>query len=120
MVRSGTKPRPRCSIASAQPARRRQMRPEDLISGEGTPGSGPRSATRLVILRNPAMYAQEKAGSIQRLLALADTPWPPPLGGLCNKRSLLAVRNLASALVAVLRRAERARGRCSTFTTARR
>ena len=49
------------------------------------------------------MCAEEKAGSIQRLLALADTPWPLPLGGLCNKRSLLAVRNLASALVAVLR-----------------
>ena len=61
------------------------------------------SATRLVILRNPVMYAEAKAGSIQRLLALADTPWPLPLGGLRNKRSLLAVRNLASALVAVLR-----------------
>ena len=59
--------------------------------------------TRLIIFRNPVMYAEEKAGSIQRLLALADTPWPLPLGALCNKRSFLAVRNLASALVAVLR-----------------
>ena len=60
------------------------------------------SATRLIILRNPVMYTEEKAGSIQRLLILTDTPWPLPLGGLCNRRSLLAVRNLASALVAVL------------------
>jgi nucleoside-diphosphate-sugar epimerase len=62
-----------------------------------------KSATRLVILRNPVMYAQDKAGSIHRLLKLADTPWPLPLGGLRNKRSLLAVRNFASALTSIVR-----------------
>ena len=61
-----------------------------------------KSATRLVILRNPAMYAEDKAGSIHRLLMLADTPWPLPFGGLHNKRSLLAVRNFAAALAVVL------------------
>jgi nucleoside-diphosphate-sugar epimerase len=61
------------------------------------------SAARLVILRNPVMYAEDKAGSIHRLLMLADTPWPLPFGGLHNKRSLLAVRNFASALAAVVR-----------------
>ena len=62
-----------------------------------------KSATRLVILRNPVMYADDMAGSIYRLLMLADTPWPLPLGGLDNKRSLLAVRNFAAALGAVIR-----------------
>ena len=61
------------------------------------------SATRLVILRNPVMYGEKKAGSLHRLIELADTPLPLPLGGVINKRSLLAVRNFASALVTVVR-----------------
>ena len=50
MVRSGTNPRPRCSIASAQPARRRQMRPENLVSGEGALGSGPMQPWTLLMI----------------------------------------------------------------------
>lgn len=61
------------------------------------------SATRLVIVRNPVMYSAGKNGSVQRLLQLADTPLPLPFGGLANKRSLLAVRNFADALAAVVR-----------------
>ena len=61
------------------------------------------SATRHVILRNPVMYSAGKDGSLHRLLQLADTPLPLPLGGLANKRSLLAVRNFADALAAVVR-----------------
>lgn len=61
------------------------------------------SATRYVVLRNPVMYSAGKDGSLQRLLQLADTPLPLPLGGLANKRSLLAVRNFADALAAVVR-----------------
>ena len=61
------------------------------------------ASTRLVILRNPVMYAEGKAGSIQRLVDLADTPLPLPLGGVNNRRSLVAVRNFACALAAVVR-----------------
>jgi len=61
------------------------------------------SATRHVILRNPVMYSEGKDGSLYRLLKLADTPLPLPLGGLANKRSFLAVRNFADALAAVVR-----------------
>jgi nucleoside-diphosphate-sugar epimerase len=61
------------------------------------------SATRLVILRNPVMYGEARSGSLHRFIRLADTPLPLPLGGLANRRSLLSVRNLASALAAVLR-----------------
>lgn len=60
------------------------------------------SATSCVILRNPVMYSETKGGSLHRLLQLADTPLPLPLGGVTNKRSLLAVRNFASALAAVV------------------
>ena len=49
------------------------------------------------------MYGEGGAGSLHRLLQIADTPLPLPLGGLDNKRSILAVRNFASALAAIVR-----------------
>jgi nucleoside-diphosphate-sugar epimerase len=61
------------------------------------------SDTRLAIVRNPAMYGPGKGGSVQRLLKLADTGLPLPLGGLRNRRSLLAIANFASALGAMVR-----------------
>jgi UDP-glucose 4-epimerase len=61
------------------------------------------TATRLVTLRNPVMYGGSKTGSLQRLVRLAALPLPLPLGGLTNKRSLLAVRNFAAALATVVR-----------------
>ncbi|MBO0764589.1 MAG: NAD-dependent epimerase/dehydratase family protein [Hyphomicrobiaceae bacterium] len=61
------------------------------------------SDTRLAIVRNPVMYAPAKAGSMGRLLRLADTALPLPLGGLKNRRSLLALANFASALSAIVR-----------------
>ncbi|HWE21890.1 MAG TPA: NAD-dependent epimerase/dehydratase family protein [Hyphomicrobiaceae bacterium] len=61
------------------------------------------SPTRLAVVRNPAMYGPGKAGSVHRLLRLADTALPLPLGGLVNRRSLLAVANFASALTAMVR-----------------
>lgn len=61
------------------------------------------SDTRLTVVRNPVMYGAGKGGSVHRLLQLADTPFPLPLAGLANRRSLLAVRNFASALAAIVR-----------------
>jgi nucleoside-diphosphate-sugar epimerase len=61
------------------------------------------SDTRLAIVRNPVMYGGDKSGSVQRLLQLADTALPLPLDDLGNRRSLLAVRNFAGALAAIVR-----------------
>lgn len=61
------------------------------------------SATRLAIVRNPVMYGAAKGGSMQRLLKLADCGLPLPLGGLENRRSLLALDNFASALATIVR-----------------
>jgi UDP-N-acetyl-alpha-D-quinovosamine dehydrogenase len=61
------------------------------------------SATRLAIVRNPAMYGPAKGGSVQRLLRLADTALPLPLGALTNRRSLLALDNFAGAIAAIVR-----------------
>jgi nucleoside-diphosphate-sugar epimerase len=68
--------------------------------------------TRLVTLRTPVMYAEDGRGeSLLRLLRVADTPYPLPLANVHNKRSVLCVRNLASAICAVLNPArERAPG----------
>jgi nucleoside-diphosphate-sugar epimerase len=76
---------------------RSKLRLERAIAATLT-GSG----TRHVILRNPIMYGDAKKGSLYRLVKLADVPLPLPLGGLSNKRSLLAVRNVASALATVV------------------
>jgi nucleoside-diphosphate-sugar epimerase len=61
------------------------------------------SETRLAIVRNPAMYGPAKKGSVNRLVQLADTALPLPLGGLANRRSLLALGNFVSALSAIVR-----------------
>src|SRR5262245_52718017 len=61
------------------------------------------SVTSLAVVRNPAMYGHSKGGSVRRLLKLADSRMPLPLGGLTNRRSLLALGNFASALTAIVR-----------------
>jgi UDP-N-acetyl-alpha-D-quinovosamine dehydrogenase len=62
------------------------------------------SDTRLTVVRTPLVYGPGRAGnSLSRLLELADTGLPLPLAGLANRRSLLAVPNLAGALAAVVR-----------------
>jgi nucleoside-diphosphate-sugar epimerase len=75
-----------------------KLRLEETIAG-ALAGSG----TQLVIVRNPVMYGPAKAGSMGRLVRLADTALPLPLGGLTNRRSLLALDNFASALGTIVR-----------------
>jgi nucleoside-diphosphate-sugar epimerase len=60
------------------------------------------SATRGIIVRSPVVYGPLGCGSLMRLLKLADSPFPLPLGGLANKRSIISVGNLADALVTIL------------------
>src|SRR5262249_20843381 len=72
---------------------RAKLRLEEIIDSR-LQGSG----TRYVILRTPVTYGRGAPGSLRRLLELACSPWPLPLAGLANRRSLLSIRNLASAL----------------------
>jgi nucleoside-diphosphate-sugar epimerase len=91
-------------LGEASPSRARslygrcKLRLEETIA-RALAGSG----TQLVIVRNPVMYGPAKAGSMGRLVRLADTALPLPLGGLTNRRSLLALGNFASALGAIVR-----------------
>jgi len=54
-------------------------------------------------LRPVLVYGPGVKGNMAALLALAQSPWPLPLGGLRAKRSLLSLDNLTSAIDTVLR-----------------
>ncbi len=53
---------------------------------------------RPVVLRPPLVVAAHAKGNFARLLRLADTPLPLPLGGLDNKRSLVSLASLIEAI----------------------
>jgi len=54
--------------------------------------------TRWSVLRPVLVYGPGVKGNMAKLLRLAQTPWPLPLGGLTARRSLLGLHNLASAV----------------------
>ena len=51
-----------------------------------------------VALRPVLVFGPGVKGNMARLIALARSPWPLPLGGLRARRSLLALDNLAAAI----------------------
>ncbi len=64
----------------------------------------------LVILRPPLVCGPGAGGNLGRLLRLARLPLPLPFGAVHNRRTLLSIDNLCSALHAVLRHPEPASG----------
>jgi len=54
------------------------------------------------VLRPAVVYGKGAKGNIASLATLAQTPMPLPFGGLDNRRSLLALENLAAAIALVL------------------
>ena len=56
------------------------------------------SGTRFSILRPVVVYGPGVKGNIANLATLARTPMPLPFGALDNRRSLLAIENLISAI----------------------
>jgi nucleoside-diphosphate-sugar epimerase len=55
------------------------------------------------ILRPVAIYGPNSKGNIRRLLQLAASPFPLPLNGFNNQRSLLGIDNLIDAILFVLK-----------------
>ncbi len=55
-----------------------------------------------VILRPPLVYGPDVRANFLVLLRACDTPYPLPLGGIANRRSLLGLDNLVSAVDFVL------------------
>ena len=56
-----------------------------------------------VALRPVLVYGSGVKGNMASLLALAQSSWPLPLGGLAARRSLLSLDNLAAAVDTVLK-----------------
>ena len=64
------------------------------------------SQTPFTILRPVLIYGQGVKGNLARLIELAQTSWPLPLGLCRNRRSLLGRENLIAAIHLVLRAPE--------------
>jgi nucleoside-diphosphate-sugar epimerase len=60
------------------------------------------SGVTFTVLRPAVVYGRGVKGNIASLATLAQTPMPLPFGGLDNRRSLLALDNLAAAIDLVL------------------
>jgi UDP-glucose 4-epimerase len=56
------------------------------------------SGVTFSVLRPAVVYGRGVKGNIASLATLAETPMPLPFGGLDNRRSLLALENLAAAI----------------------
>lgn len=56
------------------------------------------ASLRPVVLRPPLVVAAHAKGNFARLLRLADTSLPLPLGGLSNKRNLVSLASLIEAI----------------------
>ncbi len=72
---------------------RSKIAAEDAIRAAGVP---------FTILRPVLIYGSGVKGNLARLMALAQKPWPLPLGLCRNRRSLLARQNLVGAIHLVL------------------
>lgn len=60
------------------------------------------SAVAWTILRPVVVYGPGVKGNIAGLMRLANTPWPLPFGSFSNRRSLLGLDNLLSAILLAL------------------
>src|SRR5665811_253754 len=60
------------------------------------------SGVGYTVLRPAVVYGKGVKGNIAALATIAKTPMPLPFGGLENRRSLLALENIASAVAHVL------------------
>jgi UDP-glucose 4-epimerase len=72
---------------------RTKLEAERLIAASGVP---------FTVLRPAVVYGRGVKGNIAALATLARTPMPLPFAGLTNRRSLLALDNLISAVSHVL------------------
>ena len=64
------------------------------------------SGGQYIILRPPLIYGRGVKGNMRRLIQVARLPVPLPFGAVTNKRSLLAIENLISAIGLLIQRAD--------------
>ncbi|HZJ13268.1 MAG TPA: NAD-dependent epimerase/dehydratase family protein [Methyloceanibacter sp.] len=80
---------------------RAKLKGEKLIAQSGVP---------FTVLRPAVVYGRGVKGNIAALATLAKTPMPLPFAGLSNRRALLALDNLVSAISLALGAKEAASG----------
>ncbi|WP_311029258.1 NAD-dependent epimerase/dehydratase family protein [Mesorhizobium koreense] len=90
-VGASTPPAPSCSYG-------RSKRAGEIAASEIFANS----ADRLTILRPAPVYGRGMKGNLGKLLRLAGMPYPLPLAGLANRRSLLDVEALGRAIIHAL------------------
>jgi UDP-glucose 4-epimerase len=66
--------------------------------------TGARTGMDVVVLRPPLIYGPGVKGNFLQILKLVDHRFPFPIYGIHNKRSMLFVGNLTSAIAALLER----------------
>ena len=91
VIDRATEPAPGCAYG-------RSKRQGELAAAEAFGGA----AHRLTVLRPAPVYGRGMKGNLGKLLRLAGTPYPLPLGGLSNRRSLLDVEALGRAVIHAL------------------
>ena len=64
----------------------------------------------LIIIRPPLIYGLGAKGNIARLCDIAKKPYILPFGSIYNKRSMLSIGNLTSAIMAILISRKKASG----------
>jgi nucleoside-diphosphate-sugar epimerase len=69
---------------------------------EGLTRLAARSELEVVTVRPPLVYGPEPKANMLRLLRLIDSGMPLPLGAIRNRRSMVGLENLASALATAL------------------
>lgn len=82
------------AAAPVEPYARSKLRAEQAAQ-EALAGS----STAWSIVRPPLVYGPNAPGNFARLVRLVDRGWPLPLASVRNKRSLVAVDNLAAAML---------------------
>ncbi len=66
--------------------------------------------SKAVILRFPIVFGAGVGGNMERLLALANTPFPLPFKGLESRRSLISIHSLIEAVMKIVERDHAAGG----------
>ena len=87
------------SISEADPPQPTDAYGRSKLAGERLLAE---SGAKFTILRPAVVYGRGVKGNIAALATLAKTPMPLPFASLDNRRSLLALENLAAAIAHVL------------------
>lgn len=91
-LREDMKPAPDCAYGRAKLEAERAI----LAIGEIRP----------IALRPPLVHGRAAKANLARLFAFAASPYPAPVGGASNRRSLIALTTLADAVVRVIERCD--------------